>query len=56
MAAGEGAVEPDTSHLARTASAPTIEIKLAGAAVRVAAGTDGILLTEVLRAVRASAT
>ena len=56
MAAGEGAVEPDTSHLARTASAPTIEIKLAGAVVRVAAGTDGILLTEVLRAVRASAT
>jgi transposase len=56
MAAGEGAVEPGTSRLARTASAPTIEIKLAGAVVRVAVGTDGILLTEVLRAVRASAT
>jgi len=33
----------------------TIEVKLAGAVVRVAAGTDGALLTSVLRAVRASA-
>ena len=56
MAAGEGTVEPGTCRLARTASAPTIEIKLAGAVVRVAIGTDGTLLTEVLRAVRASAT
>jgi transposase len=55
MAAGEDPVEPSTSRMARTASAPTIEIKLAGAVVRVAVGTDGVLLTEVLRAVRASA-
>ena len=53
--AGKGTVEPGTSRLARTASAPTIEIKLAGAVVRVAIGMDGTLLTEVLRAVRASA-
>ena len=33
----------------------TIEVKLAGAVVRVAPGTDGALLTSVLRAVRASA-
>ena len=36
-------------------STPCIEIQLAGAMVRVAAGTDGALLTEVLRAIRASA-
>jgi hypothetical protein len=30
----------------------SIEIRLAGAVVRVAAGTNGALLTEVLRAVR----
>jgi hypothetical protein len=35
--------------------APSIEIRLAGAVVRVAIGTDGALLTEVLRAVRAPA-
>ncbi len=35
---------------------PTIEVKLAGAALRVAAGTDEALLTMVLRAIRASAT
>ena len=33
----------------------TIEVKLAGAVVRVAPGTDVVLLTSVLRAVRASA-
>ena len=33
----------------------TIEVKLAGAVVRVVPGTDGALLTSVLRAVRASA-
>ena len=39
-----------------TSPAPaTIEVKLAGAVVRVAPGTDGVLLTSVLRAVRASA-
>jgi transposase len=34
---------------------PAIEIKLAGAVLRVAPGTDGELLTTVLRAIRASA-
>ena len=36
-------------------TAPAIEVKLAGAVVRVAYGMDGALLTTVLRAVRASA-
>ena len=35
--------------------APAIEIKLAGAVLRVGAGTDAELLTTVLRAIRASA-
>jgi len=40
---------------ARSASLPAvIEIKLAGAVVRVVSGTDTTLLSEVLRAVRAS--
>ena len=39
----------------RAASAPAVEVKLAGAVVRVASGMDGALLTAVLRAVRASA-
>jgi transposase len=34
---------------------PSLEVKLAGAVLRVAPGTDGELLTAVLRAVRASA-
>jgi len=38
-----------------TASAPALEIELAGAVVRVAAGADTAQLTAVLRAVRASA-
>jgi hypothetical protein len=33
-----------------------IEVKLAGAVVRVASGMDGAMLTDVLRAVQASAT
>ena len=33
---------------------PSIEVKLAGAVLRVAPGTDGELLTRVLRAIRAS--
>ena len=36
-------------------SVPAVEVTLAGAVVRVASGTDGGLLTAVLRAVRASA-
>lgn len=38
-----------------TATAPAIEVKLAGAVVRVAAGVDTAQLAAVLRAVRASA-
>jgi len=34
---------------------PVIEVKLAGAVVRVGGGIDGAVLTAVLRAVRASA-
>ena len=36
-------------------AAPAVEVTLAGAVVRVTPGTDGALLTAVLRAVRASA-
>ena len=36
--------------------APSIEVKLAGAVLRVPPGTDMELLTAVLRAIRASAT
>lgn len=36
-------------------ASPAIEVKLAGAVLRVAPGTDGELLTTVLRAIRASA-
>ncbi|WP_196796282.1 hypothetical protein [Acidiphilium cryptum] len=38
----------------RTRSAPCIEIWLADAVMRVPVETDGTLLTEVLRAIRAS--
>ena len=47
-------VAPTSSRVAAPASA-AIEVRLAGAVVRVASGTDGTLLTSVLRAVRASA-
>jgi transposase len=36
--------------------APPIEVKLAGAMLRISPGTDAALLTAVLRAIRASAT
>ena len=39
----------------KASAAPAIEVELAGAVVRVAGGMDGVLLTAVLRAVRASA-
>jgi transposase len=39
----------------KAASAPVIEVRLAGATVRVPVGTDVMLLADVLRAVRASA-
>jgi hypothetical protein len=51
----EDAVGSTGPCTAKTTSAPVIEIKLAGMIVRVAVGTDRALLTEVLRAVRASA-
>ena len=47
------AVPPRTPPVA--SAAPAVEVALAGAVVRVAPGTDGALLTAVLRAVRASA-
>ena len=47
-------IAPDQA--ARPATVPpSIEIRLAGAVVRVPVGTDGALLTQVLRAVRTSA-
>ncbi len=47
-------VAPVSPRAAAPASA-VIEVKLAGAVVRVASGTDAALLTAVLRAVRATA-
>ena len=47
-------VAPTSSRAELPASA-AIEVKLAGAVVRVTSGTDAALLTAVLRAVRASA-
>ena len=46
---------PGVTALPVAPSAPAVEVALAGAVVRVASGTDGALLTAVLRAVRASA-
>ena len=43
---------PERAHA--LAATPSIEIRLAGAVVRVAAGTDAALLSDVLRAVRMS--
>jgi transposase len=52
-------VEPPTVVSEATASpggpSPPVEVKLAGAVLRVAPRTDGELLTTVLRAIRASA-
>jgi transposase len=44
------------SSLAPSRLPPPIEVRLAGAVLRIPAGTDGDLLTTVLRAIRASAT
>ncbi len=44
-----------TAAPAATSAPPTIEVKLAGAVMRVASGMDAATLTTVLRAVRASA-
>ena len=46
---------PPTPAMYVPPAAPAVEVTLAGAVVRVAPGTDGALLTAVLRAVRASA-
>jgi len=45
-----------TEQTSRTALTPCIEIRLAGAVVRVTIGIDAALLSQVLRAVRSSAT
>jgi transposase len=51
----EPAPPPPVEAAAAVPSAPAIEVEIAGAVVRVVPGTDGALLTAVLRAVRASA-
>ena len=45
---------PDPT-VAPARSSPSIEVELAGAVLRVVPGTEGDLLTTVLRAIRASA-
>lgn len=55
VAADDDGREVTPHRAAMPATAPGIEIRLAGALVRVPVGTDGALLTQVLRAVRASA-
>ncbi len=68
LAAARGSAEPAFVPIVTAASAPipepsaaparttaAIEVKLAGAVLRVVPGTDGGLLTVVLRAIRASA-
>ena len=51
--AGQGVMSDPATPGAR--SGPRIEVRLAGAELRVAPGTDAVLLTMVLRAIRASA-
>jgi transposase len=46
---------PRMERSSKAAAASSIEVKLAGAVVRVGIGTDTALLAEVLRAIRASA-
>ena len=46
---------PKTERSGKGAGGSSIEIKLAGAVVRVTPGTDAALLADVLRAIRASA-
>jgi transposase len=53
--AADGKPERVPERAAKRGSAACIEIHIAGAVVRARAGTDHVLLTEVLRAVRASA-
>jgi transposase len=47
--------KPPAALARRAAAAPVIEVKLAGAVVRVSGLSDGAELTAVLRAIRASA-
>ncbi len=47
--------DASTEHAARLAPPPSLEIRLAGAVIRVANGTDFRLLADVLRALRKSA-
>jgi transposase len=51
----EGVVAPAADGVANTSIGPCIEIRLAGAVIRVATGTDCALLTDALRALRKSA-
>lgn len=44
-----------TDEVVERAGVPLIEVQLAGAVLRIAPGTDGQVLTTVLRAIRASA-
>ncbi len=55
MSSDGAAAGPASDRTSKPAVAPVIEIRLAGAVVRVSVGTDCTLLAEVLRAVRASA-
>ncbi len=55
VAADEEACGSMAERRIGSAAAPSIEIRLAGAVVRVTVGTDAALLSDVLRAVRASA-
>ena len=52
---GDAGVRCPSRLRRRRSPAPSIEVKLAGAVLRVAPGTDADLLTTVLRAIRASA-
>ncbi|TPG52457.1 hypothetical protein EAH89_17990 [Roseomonas nepalensis] len=47
-------VVPEAAASPAAGTPPSIEVRLAGAVLRVAPGTDGELLTRVLRALRAS--
>lgn len=55
VSSDEAAARPASDRTSKPGVAPVIEIRLAGAEVRVAAGTDCTLLADVLRAVRTSA-
>lgn len=56
LCGGVRATAPRTERAVKDAATSIIEIKLAGAVVRVTRGADTTLLADVLRAIRASAT